>query len=345
MRTALLAAVVAAASPLLPGACEERGGTPAGDARPSAAEVAWIDDYGEWAIELDRAWNKAGRAIGESFAGRGDPEEYAEAAEGLAECSQSLRERVGRPPTARLVALNAMLEDACRAFERAVRNRIRVFRGEIDRLLAAQRYEGEAEFALTKFRVRLDEQLGDARALPVRRGPGGSRIDPRYGAAADVVAHGDVEVRCWSEGDWRLVRSVQAALADEAFIDVWGFVTPALRRVSLHPRTCAGLDLLTYRGARPRGGPAARAIARGVLTLAHEAEHIVTGRSEAVSECYALQKLRIVAVALGADRAYAERLTRIAWRRLYPENEDEYRTKRCRDGGPLDLNRESSRFP
>ena len=120
---------------------------------------------------------------------------------------------------------------------------------------------------------------------------------------------------------------------------------PSRRRISLHPKTCKGLDLFAYRGARPHGGPGARAIARGVLTLAHEAEHIVSGRSEAVTECYALQKMRLVARALGTSRAYAERLTRIAWTRLYPDNTDEYRTKRCRDGSRLDLNPLSSGFP
>jgi hypothetical protein len=69
------------------------------------------------------------------------------------------------------------------------------------------------------------------------------------------------------------------------------------------------------------------------------------GLSEAEVECAALQEVRRTARALGATQAYANRLADFVWEQIYPKNSPEYFTRACRDGGPLDVNSESSVWP
>jgi hypothetical protein len=88
-----------------------------------------------------------------------------------------------------------------------------------------------------------------------------------------------------------------------------------------------------------------RELAWATSALAHESYHLGGVRDEAAAECYGMQQIRAVTVGLGASRRYAERLTRIVWRERYPNEPPGYSSPQCHNGGNLDLNPDSQRFP
>jgi hypothetical protein len=79
--------------------------------------------------------------------------------------------------------------------------------------------------------------------------------------------------------------------------------------------------------------------------LAHESSHLAGVRDEAAADCYGLQRTAVAAQDLGADRAEAERLARIALVERTLTAPPDYRSPECRDGGALDLDPGSSVWP
>jgi hypothetical protein len=102
------------------------------------------------------------------------------------------------------------------------------------------------------------------------------------------------------------------------------------------------LDRIAYR----RVELALPAVGAAVGTLAHETMHVARVYDEGIADCYAMQLTALTASGLGAELDYAERL-----RTLNFEFNQEQRTGTkydspdCYDGGPLDLDPESSRWP
>jgi len=196
--------------------------------------------------------------------------------------------------------------------------------------------------------LELQELIGDHRPLKRSSDPRlGSRIDPVLGRVADAVTRernrptdDGVEVRCWSEEDWPLVRDAMAALDPDSAEDYLGFVNHEHDRVNLNPVVCAGLAAL-----RSGSGSSIADQAEALLTLGHEVEHLVGPWSEAETECYGLQHVRAIARGLGASRRWADRLAEDAWTEIYGEQDEAYVTSRCRDGGPLDLRPDAKRWP
>jgi hypothetical protein len=82
-----------------------------------------------------------------------------------------------------------------------------------------------------------------------------------------------------------------------------------------------------------------------VHTLAHEAWHLAGERSEAVTECYALQTTAWTAERLGAQPVEAEAIARYVAAHMYPELPADYRSPACRDGDALDLRPASTVWP
>jgi hypothetical protein len=80
-------------------------------------------------------------------------------------------------------------------------------------------------------------------------------------------------------------------------------------------------------------------------TLAHESWHLEGQRSEAITECYALQTTAEVAERLGATPPEGQSAARAVSTLLYPRMPPEYQTRDCHDGGPLDLHPGSSLWP
>jgi hypothetical protein len=85
--------------------------------------------------------------------------------------------------------------------------------------------------------------------------------------------------------------------------------------------------------------------AEALATFAHELEHLRGIDEEARAECYSYQHVAALAEALGASRREGQRLSRVAWRELYPPANPDYVSAECRNGGRLDLNPNRPRWP
>ncbi|GIU95670.1 MAG: hypothetical protein KatS3mg012_2127 [Gaiellaceae bacterium] len=156
--------------------------------------------------------------------------------------------------------------------------------------------------------------------------------EERLSREASLVAGKPVTIRCDEERAH--VGVVQGA---EGVARVGGTLA------YLTPERCYDLYRLAFRGDI-RSSRTALAIA----VLAHEAWHLRGVRDEGVTECYALQS----GVELGERLGLSEETARQLMRQQLTENalrglvSAEYRVPPdCRDGGRLDLDPDSARFP
>lgn len=181
----------------------------------------------------------------------------------------------------------------------------------------------------------------DERPLPVLGGRTSvSRIEPRLSAAATRIAGTPVEVRCWSTADWAELDRVLGPFPDDALAYSAG------ARAHLSPRVCASLVPLLYSNARPRNGTAARRrLALALDALAHESQKVAGIDGEAQAACYAVQRIRPLARMLGASKDYAAGLAVYVWRQLYVPLPPFFKSLNCRNGGPWDLNPNTSAWP
>ncbi len=74
-----------------------------------------------------------------------------------------------------------------------------------------------------------------------------------------------------------------------------------------------------------------------VHTLAHETWHLHGYIQEARTECNALQTTAQAAILLGADAPTAQAVAAYVWKKVYPNEPDDYRLTDCVNGGPYDL--------
>lgn len=177
------------------------------------------------------------------------------------------------------------------------------------------------------------------RSLPRRSGiVESSRIEPRLSALASELSEREVEVRCWSDADWPDVESAWRAFAGKPDFWLYGLAEFYVNRVQLAPAVCGPWALFMYSSFAPAENDQAYRLAEAVATLTHEARHLKhPSASEAVVECYGLQDMRELLISLGHSRRYANHLIAFALELSYPQLPPEYRTRRCRAGGPLDL--------
>jgi hypothetical protein len=281
-----------------------------------------------------------GRAPGERTA-------YRRAVDRLAECADRFDADVGEAPAERLAPGARMLRRACVALARGERSSLESFGGDPgDALVAGSASLDHGADLLLRGRKRLEAAfLWNAPLARVGGRVGRSRVEPRFSRTATTLALRPIEVRCWSTRDWEGVSREFRAYQSVAF-EPSGFVGDIdSARVNLAPWICAHLVDLAY-AHRVRRGEGGLETADAVSTLAHEAEHVIgPNGSEAETECYALQDLRRVARLLGASASYADELAARQWREAYPRETPEYTTPLCHDGGPLDANPETSRWP
>ena len=78
-------------------------------------------------------------------------------------------------------------------------------------------------------------------------------------------------------------------------------------------------------------------VAWSLNALAHEAYHLAGVRSEAQTECYALQTVDYVAQQLGASPEQARRVASFAGREVLARMPRDYHSPACREGGAFDL--------
>jgi hypothetical protein len=279
--------------------------------------------------------------------GPGAAERFEREVEPVRDCRGRFNEKPGGAPSPRLEQVQRLALDTCEQYSRAVQAEHRAFAGNPGEALAtADAAWAEGNRLWLEMERELELLLTWNRPLPVVGGDREtSRIEPRFGRIASRLANRPVQVRCWSERDWPQVYAEWRSFSNRPDIPA-GFVASFDRgRLNLDPETCAGLVRLSYRDDVPDGGDALADVAAAVGVLAHEVEHLVSPASEAVTECRAMQAIREFARALGATRADAARLAEVFWTDVYPTNTREYRTEQCRDGGPLDLDPESSVWP
>jgi hypothetical protein len=158
-----------------------------------------------------------------------------------------------------------------------------------------------------------------------------------------------IPVRCWTSSEWPAVLAesgAQVGGTDPANVLGVAFSDGATERIELSPRSCEPLAALAQRPRLPRTGAAALDLAQALVTVGHEAGHLVAGLdTEAEAECFGAQHVSRVAQALGLTRAEGDLLAGLYWGEVYPRSDAIYRSPECRDGGALDLNPWSSTWP
>lgn len=160
-----------------------------------------------------------------------------------------------------------------------------------------------------------------------------SRTEALLSAEAARIAGHEARVRCDARGE--RVGIVQHA---DGVAEVGG------RNAFLTPQICFRLYRLAFEDDDGSFSQTARAIA----VLAHEAWHLRGESDEGETNCYAFQSGVSLGRRLGLSDATAARMMRqqLADNRTFARAAPEYLVPReCRDGGRLDLDPASSRFP
>jgi hypothetical protein len=174
-----------------------------------------------------------------------------------------------------------------------------------------------------------------------------SRIEPLYSELVSEIAGRRVEVRCWSEADWRDRSDEVAAWSDhKTRPGGWSaYVSWDEERANLSPAVCRSLGQWAYGKRWPEDRWEGYYFAWSVKVLAHEAQHLRGIESEAEADCYGLQAMPAVARGLGLDAERGRFLAEYAWGYIYPRVRDDYWSAECRDGGDLDLRPSSPVWP
>jgi hypothetical protein len=189
--------------------------------------------------------------------------------------------------------------------------------------------------------------------LPVIQGPSGvSRVEPRFGRAASIIAGIGTEVRCWSVEDWQKREAEWGNWHGRslgpwgAYTAPWGPELPRASRIHLSPSICATLARLAYDPVPAHQDPWPEVLAFSVAALAHEAQHVSGELDEATAECHGMQSINEATQALGRTISEGRYLASLYWKTTYQAHGDSaYRSEECRNGGRLDLNPESDRWP
>ena len=299
-----------------------KSGAPSATAKPPAPPTVgeWLGRYGLWVTDLRTALEHRDRPA-------------------LRRCTKTLDRTLGNAP-ASLRGPEHVLALACGLFERGA--------GMDDSRTAFTEWSQAARLIRTANGRLPHPQAMERLPLPVAAWPTGeSRVEPTFTRVANDVAAPASQVRCWSRSDW-------AELQQKSFgrdLNLAGFASPQYKRVNLAWDMCDALAKLAYTSERPSGTDELE-IAFAVPTLMHEAGHLNesgdfygAGANEPLAECWGMQHIRVGAVELGASRAYANELASRYWAEIYPTRTPGYRTKKCRNGGAYDINKESDVWP
>jgi hypothetical protein len=316
-------------------------------------ERAWLEDYGRWTRRIGRSRNEVVEHGAEIMAGAeaGDPEVVRTLERWTApmrSCLEDFERMVPAPPTVRLREAADLAGAACGHYARGADVLLQALReGEaistIDPEAGRELARAVIAFGLVNDKV----PPGGAQRLPILdESAGRSRINPRYGRAAALLAEKTAEVRCWEKRAWRrLLRETHLSTGIKFHpVDTAGYTGIAGRRIHLSPLVCGALDRLTYEHARPRDPEGRLLMSLAVGALAHEAFHRTGVIDEAAAECYGTQRIVETALELDVPRAYAEGLARVAWQ-TYGLLPRAYRSPECRNGRELDLDANSDVWP
>jgi hypothetical protein len=160
-------------------------------------------------------------------------------------------------------------------------------------------------------------------------------LERRLGDVAGLVAARPVQVRCedFSDGT-RLEPGGVVEFNGERPADFARIRPDVCTRLLQFIRAPGG----AYACVKSGSCAASVGLAAQALTvLAHESVHLRGERSEAVTQCYAMQAVPRVARALGASAEDGRALAAIEYTLDYPHMPPAYRSAECRPGGSLDL--------
>ncbi len=160
-----------------------------------------------------------------------------------------------------------------------------------------------------------------------------ARTEALLSAEAGRIAGHEARIHCDARGE--AVGIVQHA---DGIAEVGG------RNAYLTPQICFRLHRLAFEDDEGAFSQTARAIA----VLAHEAWHLRGESDEGATNCYAFQSGVALGERLGLSEATAARMMRqqLADNATFARAAPEYLVpSECRNGGRLDLDPESSRFP
>ena len=311
----------------------------------SQDDVHWLGRFATWQSAYWKRLDPVHDTYLEVLEGQAGLDALRTATAPARECGETLRSQVRAPDDERLGRAYDLLVKFCDAERRWGTALVAGALTPTEQERATGSNAALASQRLLDSALRtIDAGLRANRALPVRGGSAReSRIEPRLSRAASVLALKKVEVRCWSQPEWKLMVREWDTYAGVRR-DVAGFVN-GTSRVNIAPDYCARLARF-YAGWRPPSGGQLDDAADAVDLLAHEAQHLFNPNgNEAETECHGLQDVRRLAVLLGASREYGEKLAQDDWKYLYEYNDSNYKTKECRPNGLFDMHPETPGFP
>ena len=297
--------------------------------------------WSAWLGRVNLAAGEAGRLkeqlLGAPF---DDSASYVRELASVRACSETLRGRVGPAVSARTEVVRQLTFRACDELRRYADSEAAAVTGRVEGLAEGSESLDRATLLLADAYARLGVLLRANAPLQVRGGiTGESRIEPLLGRiGSELVLTGEVEVRCWSESDWRVVVDEETAYTNgHVTIDNTGaFATYESLRANLQAADCLELVRLAYARRLPVDDEGRWRLAEAVGTYSHELQHLVANGSESETECAGIQQIARLARRLGAPARYARVLATTYWEEEYPSLPREYRNPNCRDGGLLD---------
>ena len=155
-----------------------------------------------------------------------------------------------------------------------------------------------------------------------------SRADTRLSALASHMADTPVEVRCWSDADFKRVIGEKNAWTDddEDADDLYGWLDEDNSRIHMLLSQCNTLVSIRNKDVQSWSEESQIDAADSLDTLAHEIQHFVLpDAGEADVECAAFKKIGTIAQRLGANSAETALLARLYRSEVYPNAPDEYR--------------------
>jgi hypothetical protein len=313
--------------------------------RYATQDIAWLKKLVRWETRYSAARARADDAYWAFIDGKKGLGSYRSALRPMRNCARGLQTDLREPRADRLHRAFRLLLAACEQERQLAVAKAGAYAPAGKRRPATDEAEKNGEKLIRRAHQIIRVGLLANRPLPVAGGmTKKSRIEPRFSRAAGRLALRRVEVRCWSPRDWKAtVREYETYTGRKA--EIAGFANPSAR-ANIIPRSCADLARFTYKHWRPGGGVDLARAADAVELIAHETEHLVNqSASEAETECHGVQDVRRLARLLGASPSYSARLATVYWKALYPANPEAYRTRDCRNDGPLDLNPESDVWP
>jgi hypothetical protein len=318
-----------------------------GPAAPySATDLDWLRQVTRWGEQYTEQNQELDPAFRDVLTGQQEPSVLRDALRPYRDCAANLRREVGEPRSEGLRKAYQLLLDACEEDGKiAVALIADAAAATTDHELAVSRASERSDRLYERAYRLIESGMRANRRLPIRGGVTAvSRIEPRLSRVAGKLAVQRVEVRCWSESEWRpMLREWNAYTLGAS--DIAGFVNGGMREY-IAPEYCATLARFVYQHWRPSTPAGLEDVADAVELLAHESDHLLSpSADEAQVECHAVQNIPHLARALGASPSYAARLAVIYWEDLYDSRSSEYRTKECRRDGLYDLHPETSLFP